>query len=161
MNRCKNVALVYLGAFLVLDAILLHDFFSNGFVLNVYRSWCCLWYCQVWCWTFRYGCLASWFSFWSVLSLSSWLVFWVFMVSSYLCFYLVVVSVIILGCFKIWFSAFLVSWFPISLTLLSSYVVAMKQTLFSGFIQMAAGLSVGLSCLAGKLEWFAHDILVA
>jgi hypothetical protein len=27
----------------------------------------------------------------------------------------------------------------------------MKQTLFSGFIQMAAGLSVGLSCLAGKL----------
>jgi V-type H+-transporting ATPase proteolipid subunit len=32
------------------------------------------------------------------------------------------------------------------------YVVAMKQTLFSGFIQMAAGLSVGLSCLAGKKE---------
>jgi V-type H+-transporting ATPase proteolipid subunit len=29
-------------------------------------------------------------------------------------------------------------------------LVAMKQTLFSGFIQMAAGLSVGLSCLAGK-----------
>jgi hypothetical protein len=27
----------------------------------------------------------------------------------------------------------------------------MKQTLFSGFVQMAAGLSVGLSCLAGKL----------
>jgi hypothetical protein len=26
----------------------------------------------------------------------------------------------------------------------------MKQTLFSGFIQMAAGLSVGLSCLAGN-----------
>lgn len=30
------------------------------------------------------------------------------------------------------------------------FLVAMKQTLFSGFIQMAAGLSVGLSCLAGK-----------
>lgn len=41
---------------------------------------------------------------------------------------------------------------PILLTPFSSCLVAMKQTLFSGFIQMAAGLSVGLSCLAGKLE---------
>ncbi len=31
--------------------------------------------------------------------------------------------------------------------------VAMKQTLFSGFVQMAAGLSVGLSCLAGKINY--------
>ncbi|KAL9555222.1 H(+)-transporting V0 sector ATPase subunit c [Mucor atramentarius] len=40
---------------------------------------------------------------------------------------------------------------PISLTPFSSCLVAMKQTLFSGFIQMAAGLSVGLSCLAAGI----------
>jgi V-type H+-transporting ATPase proteolipid subunit len=32
----------------------------------------------------------------------------------------------------------------------------MKQTLFSGFVQMAAGLSVGLSCLAGKSDMISN-----
>lgn len=32
----------------------------------------------------------------------------------------------------------------------------MKQTLFSGFIQLAAGLSVGLSCLAGMYNDFLN-----
>lgn len=36
-------------------------------------------------------------------------------------------------------------------------IVAMKQTLFSGFIQLAAGLSVGLSCLAGKISFFLKE----
>lgn len=30
-------------------------------------------------------------------------------------------------------------------------IVAMKQTLFSGFIQFGAGLSVGLSCVSGSI----------
>lgn len=31
------------------------------------------------------------------------------------------------------------------------HIVALKQTLFSGFVQFGAGLSVGLSCLAAGI----------
>ncbi|CAO3653327.1 unnamed protein product [Mucor hiemalis] len=41
--------------------------------------------------------------------------------------------------------------YGVVVSVLLSSGLAMKQTLFSGFIQMAAGLSVGLSCLAAGI----------
>ena len=76
---------------------------------------------------------------WSVLYPLLWLVFWVFMVLLSLFYYLVDVSLFF----------FKTQYFP----RLTFSTVAMKQTLFSGFVQMAAGLSVGLSCLAGKINY--------
>jgi V-type H+-transporting ATPase proteolipid subunit len=61
--------------------------------------------------------------------------------------YGVVVSVLLSGGRK--FIFFKTQYFPH----LTFSTVAMKQTLFSGFVQMAAGLSVGLSCLAGKINY--------
>ncbi|KAG1234508.1 hypothetical protein G6F68_018979 [Rhizopus microsporus] len=43
--------------------------------------------------------------------------------------------------------------YGVVVSVLLSGGLAMKQTLFSGFVQMAAGLSVGLSCLAGKINY--------
>lgn len=48
--------------------------------------------------------------------------------------------------------------YGVVVSVLLSGGLAMKQTLFSGFVQMAAGLSVGLSCLAGML--YFHFVCV-